>query len=135
MLTCLRKFCEKYWMLTCFDWILFIKEKVCSFFFFLCSKLTYDFELFFFLIFYLSLPFSRKMPIEWTKEQMEALIKERKDRNTDYHRTFGRSRVEFWKDISETINNLFRTRLTGEQCRSKFKSLTNDYYVSKNIST
>ena len=74
------------------------------------------------------------MPIEWIKEQIEALIKERKDRNVEYHRTFGRSRVEFWKSISEILNNSFETSFTGEQCRGKFKSFTNDYNVSKNIS-
>ena len=38
--------------------------------------------------------------IEWSEEEMQLLINLRKERNEDYWRRFGRSKVPFWNEIA-----------------------------------
>ena len=47
---------------------------------------------------------------------------------------FGTSRQQYWNDIAQTVNDVCNTYFTGTQCKNKFNSLTNNFYVSKNVS-
>jgi len=41
--------------------------------------------------------------IEWSEDEMQRLIDLRKERNNDYWRRFGRSKILFWNEIAEQI--------------------------------
>ena len=41
--------------------------------------------------------------IEWSKEEMRLLINLRRDKNEDYWRRFGKSKVLFWNEIAAKI--------------------------------
>jgi hypothetical protein len=69
--------------------------------------------------------------IEWSEKEIQNLIEERRSRNDEYHRIFGRSRVGFWSTVAENINDKLETKLTGAQCSQKFKNLIQDCKVSK----
>ena len=69
--------------------------------------------------------------IEWSEVEIRALIDERKKRNADYHRMFGRSKVTFWNEVVEKIKEDTGTVFTGTQCSEKFKNLVRDCNVSK----
>jgi len=66
----------------------------------------------------------------WTDKQLDLLIKERENKNAEYHNIPGSDRVEFWKAIAETINKQFKTGFSGEQCKNRFRTLVRDYNVS-----
>ena len=66
----------------------------------------------------------------WTDDQLRLLIDERKTKNTEYHNIPGSSRVDFWNSIAKTINQLFGTTYTGQQCNNRFQNLVRDYNVS-----
>jgi Myb/SANT-like DNA-binding domain len=74
-----------------------------------------------------------KMPqtIEWSKEEMQLLIDLRKNKNEDYWRRFGRSKVPFWDEIAAKIYEDLGTPFTGVQVREKFKGMIKDCKVSK----
>ena len=69
--------------------------------------------------------------IEWSKEEMQLLIDLRKERNDDYQRIFGRSKLPFWNEIAAQIEEDFGTVFTGVQARDKFKGMVKDCKVSK----
>ena len=71
--------------------------------------------------------------IEWSEEEMRLLINLRRDRNEDYWRRFGRSKVPFWNEIAAKIEEDLGTRFTGVQVREKFKGMVKDCKVSKYI--
>ena len=50
--------------------------------------------------------------IEWSEEEMRLLINLRRDRNEDYWRRFGRSKVPFWNEIAAKIEEDLGTRFT-----------------------
>ncbi|CAJ0755464.1 8230_t:CDS:2 [Entrophospora sp. SA101] len=63
----------------------------------------------------------------WTNDQLRLLINERKSRNIEYHNIFGSSRVDFWNEIANKINEEFRTNYTDHQCKDKFRNLVNSH--------
>jgi hypothetical protein len=69
--------------------------------------------------------------IEWSEDEMQRLIDLRKERNDDYWRRFGRSKVPFWNEIAEQIETDLGTTFTGIQAREKFKGMMKDCNVSK----
>lgn len=69
--------------------------------------------------------------IEWSEDEIRALIDERKSRNADYHRMFGRSKVPFWDEVAEKVKEDTGTVFTGIQCKEKFKNLVRDCKVNK----
>jgi hypothetical protein len=68
--------------------------------------------------------------IEWSERKMQLLINLRKDRNEDYWRRFGRSKVPFWNEVATKIQEDFGTVFTGVQAREKFKGMVKDCKVS-----
>ena len=71
--------------------------------------------------------------IEWSEEEMQLLINLRKERNEDYWRRFGRSKVPFWNEIAAKIQEDLGTAFTGVQVREKFKGMVKECKVSKYI--
>ena len=69
--------------------------------------------------------------IEWSENEMQRLIDLRKNRNEDYWRRFGRSKIPFWNEIAATIQEEFHTPFTGVQARDKFKGMVKECKVSK----
>jgi hypothetical protein len=69
--------------------------------------------------------------IEWSDEEMKLLINLRRERNEDYWRRFGRSKLPFWNEIAATIQERFTTAFNGLQVREKFKGMVKDCKVSK----
>lgn len=69
--------------------------------------------------------------IEWSEEEMQLLIDLRRDRNNDYWRRFGRSKLPFWNEIAAQIEEDLGTTFTGVQARDKFKGMIKDCKVSK----
>jgi predicted secreted protein len=69
--------------------------------------------------------------IEWSDEEMQYLIDLRRERNDDYWRRFGRSKLPFWNEIAEQIQERFTTAFNGLQAREKFKGMVRDCKVSK----
>ncbi|CAG8455061.1 8471_t:CDS:2 [Cetraspora pellucida] len=63
----------------------------------------------------------------WTNDQLHLLIAERRNRNAKYHNIPGSSRVSFWNNIANIINERFSTNYTGYQCKSKFQNLVRDH--------
>ena len=72
------------------------------------------------------------LTVEWSEEEIQHLIDERRSRNVAYHRIFGRSRVAFWNEVIGKINEDLGSNFTGTQCSQKFKSLIRDCKVSVN---
>ena len=68
--------------------------------------------------------------IEWSEEEMQRLIDLRRDRNEDYWRMFGRSKVPFWDEIATKIQEDFGTTFTGVQVQDKFKGMVKDCKVN-----
>nr|CAG8558089.1 64_t:CDS:2 [Entrophospora candida] len=62
-----------------------------------------------------------------TNDQLRLLINERKSNNTEYHNIVGSSRVDFWNDVANKINEQFHTNYTGHQCKDKFRNLVNSH--------
>lgn len=71
------------------------------------------------------------LTIEWSEEEIRALIDERRRRNADFYLMFGRSKVQFWNEVVDKIEEDTGTRFTGSQCSDKFKNLVRDCNVSK----
>src|SRR6266496_4129692 len=69
--------------------------------------------------------------IEWSEREMHLLIDLRKERNIDYWRRFGRSKVPFWNEIAMKIEEDLGMKFTGVQCKDKFKGMVKDCKVSK----
>jgi hypothetical protein len=69
--------------------------------------------------------------IEWSEEEMQLLIDLRREKNEDYWRRFGRSKLPFWNEIAAQIEVNLETAFTGVQTRDKFKGIIKDYKVSK----
>ena len=69
--------------------------------------------------------------IEWSEKEMQLLINLRREKNEDYWRMFGRSKVPFWNEIVEEIKENLDTEFTGVQVRDKFKAMVRDCKVSK----
>ena len=69
--------------------------------------------------------------IEWSDEEMQYLIDLRRERNDDYWRRFGRSKLPFWNEIAAQIQERFTTAFNGLQAREKFKGMVRDCKVSK----
>ena len=69
--------------------------------------------------------------IEWLDEEMKLLINLRRERNENYWRRFGRSKLPFWNEIAATIQERFTTAFNGLQVREKFKGMVKDCKVSK----
>jgi hypothetical protein len=69
--------------------------------------------------------------IEWSEEEMQLLINLRKERNEDYWRRFGRSKVPFWNEIAAKIQEDLGTTFTGVQVQNKFKEMVKECKVSK----
>jgi len=69
--------------------------------------------------------------IEWFEEEMQLLINLRKERNEDYWRRFGRSKVPFWNEIAAKIQEDLGTTFTGVQVQNKFKEMVKECKVSK----
>ncbi|CAH1769805.1 7827_t:CDS:2 [Entrophospora sp. SA101] len=63
----------------------------------------------------------------WTNDQLRLLINERKSNNTEYHNIVGSSRVDFWNDVANKINEQFHTNYTGHQYKDKFRNLVNNH--------
>ena len=118
----LHRFCFNNLMLMCFDTIYI--RKVLSLFLFLVIQ-TYN--IFLILIIFFKMPNT----IEWSEEEMQLLINLRRDRNEDYWRRFGRSKVPFWNEIAAKIQEDLGTAFTGVQVQDKFKGMVKEYKVSK----
>jgi hypothetical protein len=70
--------------------------------------------------------------VEWNDGQIRALINIRRNRNYEYHYQIpGRSRVRFWREVADSINDEFDSNFTGKQAQTKFNGLVSDYHVSK----
>ena len=69
--------------------------------------------------------------IEWSEEEMQLLINLRKERNEDYWKRFGRSKVPFWNEITAKIQEDLGTPFTGVQVQNKFKEMVKECKVSK----
>ena len=69
----------------------------------------------------------------WTDDEMRCLIRLKRERNVDYYRIGGASRIEFWSDLAYDLNCQCGSNYTGEQCKNKFNRLKRDYYVSNKI--
>jgi len=69
--------------------------------------------------------------IEWSEEEIQLLINLRKERNEDYWRRFGRSKVPFWNEIAAKIQEDLGTTFTGVQVQNKFKEMVKECKVSK----
>ena len=69
--------------------------------------------------------------IEWSEEEMQLLINLRKERNEDYWRRFGRSKVPFWNEIAAKIQEDLGTTFTSVQVQNKFKEMVKECKVSK----
>jgi len=69
--------------------------------------------------------------IEWSDEEMQYLIDLRRERNDDYWRRFGRSKLPFWNEIAVQIQKRFTMVFNGLQAREKFKGMVRDCKVSK----
>jgi hypothetical protein len=69
--------------------------------------------------------------IEWSEEEMQLLIDLRREKNEDYWRRFGRSKLPFWNEIAAQIEVNLETAFTGVQARDKFKGMIKDFKVSK----
>ena len=69
--------------------------------------------------------------IEWLEDEMQCLIDLRKERNNDYWRRFGRSKVPFQNEIVKQIEINLGTTFTGIQTRKKFKGMIKDCKISK----
>jgi len=69
--------------------------------------------------------------IEWSEEEMQLLINLRKERNEDYWRRFGRSKVPFWNEIAAKIQEDLGMTFTGVQVQNKFKEMVKECKVSK----
>ena len=69
--------------------------------------------------------------IEWSEVEIRALIDERKRKNANYHRMFGRSKVTFWDKVAEKVKEDTGTVFTRIQCSEKFRNLVRDCRVSK----
>jgi len=67
--------------------------------------------------------------IEWSEEEMQLLINLRKERNEDYWRRFGRSKVPFWNKIAAKIQQDLGTPITGVQVQNKFKEMVKECKV------
>ena len=57
--------------------------------------------------------------IEWSEEEMQLLINLKKERNEDYWKRFGRSKVPFWNEIAakiqEDLGTAFKFRISLNQ--------------------
>ena len=71
--------------------------------------------------------------IEWSDKEMQLLIDLRRERNDDYWRRFGRSKLPFWNEIVAQIEKDFGIAFTGVQARDKFKGIIRDCKVSNKI--
>ena len=69
--------------------------------------------------------------IEWSEEEMQLLINLRKERNEDYWKRFGRSKVPFWNEIAAKIQEDLSMTFTGVQVQDKFKGMVKECKVSK----
>lgn len=69
--------------------------------------------------------------IEWSEKEMQLLVNLRRNKNEDYWRRFGRSKVPFWDEIAIKIQEDLGTTFTGVQAREKFKGMIKDCKVSK----
>ena len=69
--------------------------------------------------------------IEWSEEEMQLLIDLRREKNEDYWKRFGRSKLPFWNEIAAQIEENLETAFTGVQVRDKFKGMIKDCKVSK----
>lgn len=69
--------------------------------------------------------------IEWSDDEMQYLIDLRRERNGDYWRRFGRSKLPFWNEIAAQIQERFMMAFNGLQAREKFKGMVRDCKVSK----
>jgi hypothetical protein len=67
----------------------------------------------------------------WTDSQLRMLIRERKERNAEYHDLIGDGKMQFWREVSAKINLEFGTSYSSKQCREKFQNLVRCYTVSK----
>ncbi len=63
------------------------------------------------------------LTVEWSEEEVRALIDERKRRNADFHLVF--------EEVAKKIEEDTGTNFTGSQCRDKFKNVVRDCKVSK----
>ena len=43
------------------------------------------------------------LTIKWSEQEICILIDERRRKNTDYYRIFGRSKVQFWNEVAAKI--------------------------------
>ena len=66
----------------------------------------------------------------WTDEQCEYLLDQRMCRNEEYWDLASRNRAQFWRSISDKINNCFGTRFTETQIKTKWKNLLREHLVS-----
>ena len=69
--------------------------------------------------------------IEWSEEEMHLLFILSREKNEDYWRRFGRSKLPFWIEIAAQIEEDLETTFTGVQARDKFKGMIKDCKVSK----
>ncbi len=69
--------------------------------------------------------------IEWSEREMQLLIDLKKERNIDYWRRFGRSKIPFQNEIATKIEEDLGMKFTGVQCKDKFKGIVKDCKVSK----
>jgi hypothetical protein len=67
----------------------------------------------------------------WSEPEINLLIRERRERNEEFHGMTGRSKVAFWTRIAGVVNIRFNKTYTGEQCREKFQNLVRDHKVRK----
>ena len=70
---------------------------------------------------------------QWTYQEIRLLIDQRKNRNIEYYRIIGRSRLAYWDSIARRINRVTGSNFNGNQCKRKFKNLVATYNVSKII--
>ena len=67
--------------------------------------------------------------VEWSEVEIRSLVNERRRRNKDYYRIFGRSKVRFWNEVAEKVKEKTETSFTGIQCREKFKNVVKECKV------
>ncbi len=69
--------------------------------------------------------------IKWSKQVIQALIDEKRWKNSDYYRIFGWLRLQFWREVVEKVKKDTGITFTIIQYRDKFKSVVRNYKVYK----
>ncbi len=50
--------------------------------------------------------------IEWSEKKIHSLVNEKRRRNSDYYRVFGKLKVRFWNEVAEKVKKETGTDFT-----------------------